>query len=397
MFAIEPISSHTFVEVVLGAVVRGSFLELLQQPFVIVCYKDHDQYVGIDLRATTLKGECFTWFANYAHPGYYFHGGSSPNPQANVELCFNQFGVMAYVRAIRNINPGDEMYLSLPNGASKSQVFQYLIPNTIAMEQHRNLNPSDFPMPEIPHPEICLSIIYEDVTAEERLRAKEFFRLALIACPKTPLHVIEADNLHLLPGTFLKFKPGEWACDHSIDAWSTVLRDIDHKLSIENPHRKKTLLLNTCIDIFQRIQMEDWEGLNRLFRKTRIDANLSFLDYDRYVIPLNHGNQHWALMVAYLDRKTLVYVDSFHKEKPPKDQDPKLLLKFLNVFAELDKRCFDIDQWRYVSAKPIKQVSNYCNTINYNYVTYIIMSIHFVDRWYQLWFPCHVKHVFNHT
>ena len=381
MFAIAPISVNSFVEVLLGAVVRGSYLDLLAQPFVIICYKDRNEYVGIDMKATTTTGECFAWFANYAYPGYYFHGGSSsPNPQANIEICCNQFGVMAYVRAIKNIYPGEEMYLT-PIGATRSQFAQYLIPNTIAMEQERNLNPSDFPMPEILHPEKCLNIIFEQLTSEEKLTAIEFFQTASSACPTTPLLYMEADNLELLPYTFLKFKPGQWACDHNIDAWSTVLRDIDHKLTIENPLRKKTLLLNTCIDIFQRIQNEEWEGLNRLFKKTRTNENISFLDYDRYVIPLNHADQHWALMVAYLDRKTLVYIDSFHNEKPPSNQDPKLLLRFLRFFADLDKRCFDITQWKYVSAKPMKQVSNFYYSLIYHYVSYIIMLISFLDRW----------------
>ena len=72
-------------------------------------------------------------------------------------------------------------------------------------------------------------------------------------------------------------------------------------------------------------------------------------------------------MAVYMQQKTLVYMDSLQTSKPPPDKDPKVLLQFLQVFADIDKRPFDITEWKFVSAKPIKQVKFHHSCLMYTH------------------------------
>ena len=340
--------------------VSGPFEELVGKPFHVVCSKEQntEHYTAIDARSTAARGKCLVVFANYASGGcYMFHGGSSGEPQPNIEISLNAFGVFAYARAIKNINVGDEMYLALPSKLSKLTATQLLIPSNAEMEASLNLNPADFVIPELPDAPRCLEILFSGLTHEETARAQEFIANAETLPKSTSMHILEADCLNISAGSFVRFRPLEWADDIMVDAWSTLLRETDKKMRFHNPYRKHALIFNTCLDIFHRIQNEEWDKLNRLFRSDRIEQNLSFLDYDRLMIPLNHSNTHWTLMVAYLDKKTVVYMDSLHSVKPPKDKDPKMLLHFLRIFADIDNRPFDISEWNFVSVKPLKQVN----------------------------------------
>jgi Ulp1 family protease len=152
-----------------------------------------------------------------------------------------------------------------------------------------------------------------------------------------------------------------WANDNILDLWSQLLIDMDTRLIALNSSRKKTLIFGAVVDIFERVQMKEWEKIKRLYRKDR----MNYLDYNRFFIPINENDNHWTLLCIYFDMKTMIYIDSFHKEKPPADKDPKILLGFLEYFASFDKREFDRKDWKFSSVKGVKQVFliTFCNMI----------------------------------
>ena len=87
----------------------------------------------------------------------------------------------------------------------------------------------------------------------------------------------------------------------------------------------------------------------------RSQAGLSFVDYDRIVIPVNK-NLHWTFQTIYLNKRTIVYSDSFNHTTGSKKNHPELLIDFVEYFSTLDNRRFDRKFWKIVQAKTMQQV-----------------------------------------
>jgi len=351
-FAKVLIQKNQCIEVITGNVVEGSFYNLVRKPFHFF-YKSeagsHLKITAIDAYASAKKGQCLIAYANFATHSYMYHGGTS-NPSANMELAFDGFDALIYIKSTKQIHPGEELLLPI------AEHLNY-IPASLADERKMNMNPVQFLIYENFQPHRCLELLMTDLPPNKTEEALQYITKAN-ECDKDAVFIIQ-NSVTLIAGDILRYEPSRrlWANDNILDLWSLLLLDIDSSLCARDPSRKKTLIFGTVVDIFTRIKDNEWAGIERLYRKDRKKAQLSFLDYDRIYIPINEKNNHWTLLCIYTASKTMTYVDSFHKEKPPKEKDPKLLFGFLEHFALLEKKPFDRREWKFTSVKGVKQVT----------------------------------------
>ena len=131
--------------------------------------------------------------------------------------------------------------------------------------------------------------------------------------------------------------------------------EIDNRMLFNNHLRKKTLFIETVYVIFDLIKNKEWHKFTKIYSKKIAPINLSFLDYDRIIIPNCDNNIHWNIYVIFLDKKTIVYYDSFNPGRP-KFKDPKSLLELVQHFSLQDGRSFDKNEWKFVAAKCRQQV-----------------------------------------
>jgi len=346
----------------------GSVLELVKKPFHFFYKKQGKEgylnRTAIDAFSQAKKGECLIAYANFATSSYMYHGGSS-NPTSNIELAFDAYGVLIHVKASKSIHPGEELLLPI------EEHLGYL-PKNFDEELNMNMNPSNFPIYKNYEPHLCLEVLKVPLKDQQREKALTFLEEARNR-EAADIFIVQC-NVTLTAGNITRYTPikvgngkrlsvgiDHWADDNILDLWSQLLIDIDTRLIALDSSRKKTLIFGAVVNIFERVRNKEWEKIKRLYRKDR----LNYLDYNRFFIPINESNQHWTLLCVHFDTKTMIYIDSFHKEKPPPERDPKILLGFLEYFASFDKREFDRKDWKFSSVKGVKQVFivTYCNMI----------------------------------
>ena len=348
-----PIQKDQCIEVITGNEVVGNFLSLVRKPFHFFYKKQegesHLKRTAIDAYASAKEGQCLIAYANFAHPSYMYHGGTS-NPSANMELGFDGFDALIYIKSTKQIHPGEELLLPIGEHI-------HYIPTSFIDERRMNMNPLQFPIYQNFQPHRCLELLTTDLPFNKKEEAIKYIAKAK-KCHKDAVFIVQ-NSVTLLAGDILRYQPinGPWANDNILDLWSRLLIDIDSSLCARDPSRKKTLIFGTVVDIFTRIKDNDWAEIERLYRKDRRKAQLSFLDYDRIFIPINEKGTHWTLLCIFSASKTMTYVDSFQKEKPPKEKDPKILFGFLEHFALLENKPFDRKEWKFSSVKSVKQVT----------------------------------------
>ena len=152
--------------------------------------------------------------------------------------------------------------------------------------------------------------------------------------------------------------------------------EIDAAMCEDDPLRPKTLFIDPIIGLHNLISTKDWFKINRLYKKRRLQAGFSFVDYDRIVIPVNE-NLHWTFQTVYLNKRTIVYSDSFNHTTGSKKNHPELLIDFVEYFSTLDNRRFDRKFWKIVQAKTMEQV-------HYIYL-FIMKYLRFSKR---MWMVC---------
>jgi len=149
---------------------------------------------------------------------------------------------------------------------------------------------------------------------------------------------------------------GGWATDQMIAMWMYNLRQLDECMCRLDNTRPKTLFIDPIISFHECIAKNQWYKLNRLYKRMRSQTNMSFLDYDRIVIPCNQKQNHWSLQVIYFKQKVIVYYNSYDTVKVPEYLSMDLVYRFLEFFANLDKRQFQRNLWKSVIAKCSPQV-----------------------------------------
>lgn len=147
-----------------------------------------------------------------------------------------------------------------------------------------------------------------------------------------------------------------WANDAMITCWMYQLREIDRIMCEADPIRPKTLFIDPVIGLHKLIADKKWLAINKLYIKQRKSLRMSFVDYDRIIVPINEDESHWTIQTIFLNKRTIVYYNGYNSRMPAKDSLPSLLLDFVEYFSTLDRRLFDRSLWNVIQANTTVQV-----------------------------------------
>ena len=159
----------------------------------------------------------------------------------------------------------------------------------------------------------------------------------------------------VLPCPVINEETDYWANDKMIACWINQLREIDMVMCESDSLRPKTLFIDPINCLHTLIVEKKWSVINRLYIRGRKKAKLSFVDYDRIIVPVSERS-HSTFQTIYLNKRAIVHTNSFNNSSASKNKSPSLLLDFVEYFSTLDHRSFDRQFWKVVPAKTIEQV-----------------------------------------
>jgi len=142
-----------------------------------------------------------------------------------------------------------------------------------------------------------------------------------------------------------------------ITCWMHQLREIDRIMCEADPKRPKTLFIDPVVGLHQLIADNKWWAINKLYKKRRKRLGLSFVDYDRIIVPIHENQLHWTIQTIYLNKRTIVYYNGHNSRMAATDSHPRLLLEFVEYFSTLDRRIFDRSLWNLIQANTTVQVN----------------------------------------
>ena len=350
------------IEHLIGKKITGEVGVLLSKPFVFLLRNRVPRETlrcGIDTYETAKNGLCLAAYINFAEPSYYFHGGTANNVTPNCELIVEESFI--YVRALKSI-PANEELLLAPN-----EYLPFLNQRTYREQSLKiKMHQTHFPIYEGFEMDKCLRILTFELDPSDVQRAVTFLNIASdLKSEGNHKPILVRHMLEIYPSDIIRYyslyiamhqnRRYPWGNDIVVDVWARELMEIDQRMFLADNYRKKTLFIESVHVLFDLIQKKEWHKLNKMYSRQLTPSNLSFLDYDRIIIPNNDNDVHWNLYVIFLDKKTIAYYDSFNIGRP-KFKDPKQLLELVQHFAIEEGRSFDEREWKFVAPRCQPQV-----------------------------------------
>jgi sentrin-specific protease 1 len=178
--------------------------------------------------------------------------------------------------------------------------------------------------------------------------------------------LVKLGHVPITRGTFQCLKPRTWLNDELINGYMRLLDSRDALLCYYFPEDRKRSLFLSSYSILKGLRGH--EEASKFSKKINI-----FKDIKSIYIPLNTPNTHWSLGAIDIEKKCILYYDSFHDE----DQDFISLMKgYLTFEAERLKVQIDINEWLVLLPKdnPVQKDGTECG------VHVLIIADHLSDN-----------------
>ena len=177
-----------------------------------------------------------------------------------------------------------------------------------------------------------------------------------------------ARNIVMKVEKFRCLKPNLWLNDEVLNFYMDLLQERDNKICIECD--KKTSYYFSSffmVKLFDEAKKYNFEGVKKWSKRFKV------FEQDKIFIPINYGNNHWFLIVVYIQQKKIIFYDSIAEDNRAK-MYLFLTARWLQDEAKFKNQNIDINDWKLINAgRNIPQQTN-----SFDCGVYVILNADYI-------------------